>query len=202
MRTLARVSPFALFGLVALVAAGCATTRIVETWKAPGLSAADLDFQHVVAIALMPEESRARIVEDALTAAATRTKVTPAYSIVSLEDRADVGRMRGALEEQGIDGAVVVRLVGVDEEQTYVPGTVVPGGFYGYYGRVGAVMYEPGYVRTDKYYTVETSLYDVHSGKLLWSGISETLNPRDTDDLIEEIVAAARKKLREEGLLP
>jgi hypothetical protein len=191
-----------LLGLV--LVQGCATTTLVETWQAPGLEPADLEFEDVVAIAVMPDETRQRLVEDALAAAATHTKVTPAYTILEPEDRDDPARLRAALERNGIDGAVTVTLVDTEKQQTYVPGTtrVYPGGYYGYYRAVGAVVYEPGYTHTDTIVVVETSLYNVSEGKLLWSGISRTMNPKNVDSLIEGIVEAARDELHSEGLLP
>jgi hypothetical protein len=192
-----------LSSLCAFVVAGCATTNIVESWTAPGLTAAELEFQHVVAIAAVRETSRQRIVEDALAAAATRTRVTPGYAILTPEDRADVERLRTALERHGIDGAITVRLVGVEEKETYVaPAHRTPGGYYGYYGTYGRRVYQPGYVVTDTYVVVETSLYDVAGGSLLWAGISRTFNPASVDSLIGEIATAARNELRDEGLLP
>lgn len=189
--------------LLASGLAGCATTRIVDTWQAEGLQASDLDFERVVAIAALTETSRQRIAEDALASEIERTRVVPAYTLLTREDRADVDRLRRVLEANGIDGAITLHLVGVEEEETYVPGTtrVYPMGYYGYYGTVGSVVYDPGYIRTDTYVVVETSLYDVEQGKLLWTGISRTLNPKDIDSLIEGIAEAARDELREEGLL-
>ncbi|MEN8158843.1 MAG: hypothetical protein ABFS41_02090 [Myxococcota bacterium] len=181
----------------------CATTHIVERWTAPGLTAADLEFQHVIAIAAVPEPSRQRLVEDALARAATRTRVTPAYTILEPEHRADVEQLRTVLERHGIDGAITVRLVGVEETQTYVPPAHrYAGGYYGYYGAVGPRVYQPGYVVTDTHVVVETSLYDVAGGRMLWTGISRTFNPGSVDDLIGEIAIAARNELRDEGLLP
>lgn len=191
-----------LAALVLLV--GCASTHLVDTWSAPGLTASDLSFQHVVAIALVAEEAQQRIVEEAVAAAATRTKVTPAYALVTQADRADTDRLRAKLEAQGIDGAITVRLVSVEQKETYVPsgsGTYGGGGYYGYYDRVGTIIYEPGYYRTDSFVKVETSLYDVAGAKLLWAGVSETLNPSNVDGLIKEIVETAGKRLRKQGLL-
>ncbi len=193
---------FALLLSFAL-AAGCASTKLVDSWAAPGIDASDLSFQHVVAIAAVPQVSRQRIAEDALEAAATETKVTAAYKIVSQEDRADTARLRTVLEENGIDGAIVVELIGVKDKETYVPprATTIPSGYYGYWRRAGAVVYEPGYTRTDTYVRVKTSLFDVAGGKLLWSGESQTMNPTSVDKLIEEIVRAAGRDLKKRGLI-
>jgi hypothetical protein len=194
---------FVVLSLAALLATGCSTTKIVESWEAPGLVASDLAFEHVIAIAEVRAIARQRVAEDALATAVTRTKVTPAHTLLSQEDRADVERLRQALIRNDIDGAITVRLVGIEDRQTYVPGSVrsYQGGYYGYYGR-GTVIYDPGYVRTDTHVFVETSLYNVAAGKLLWAGVSESLNPSSVDNLIEGIVRSAAKELADQGLLP
>jgi hypothetical protein len=192
-----------ILGAALAVLLSCATTSIVDSWTAPGIGPADIDFDHVVAIAAVTGDSRQRIAEDALANSITNVRVTPAYTFVDDSDRRSADRMHDALTKAGIDGAITVRLVAVEDKQTYVPGTthVYGGGYRGYYGGVGTVVYEPGYMRTDTYVRVETSLYDVEGSKLLWTGISETMNPSSVDKLIEGIVKAAAKQLAKEGLV-
>ncbi|HKJ23441.1 MAG TPA: hypothetical protein VKB65_01370 [Myxococcota bacterium] len=184
-----------------LLLGACSTTRIVDSWTAPDLTPSDLQFHHVVAIAALADPTSQRVAEDAVAQAATRTRVTPAYEILTPADRGDPELLRAALAKAGVDGAVTVRLLGVDERTTYVPGTtrLVGGGYYGYYG---SVIYEPGYYRTDRVVRVETTLHDVASGKLLWSGVSESINPANVRQVVAEIVAAARADLKKQGLLP
>lgn len=184
------------------IALSCSSTRIEEQWTAPGLEPADLQFEHVVAVAVVPSETQQRVAEDALVARTSRVKVTPAYQLLSPADRGSVERARAVLTGLGIDGAIVVQLIGVDREQTYVPGTMVPGGFYGLYGSSWAGVYRPGYVIDDTLVRIETSLYDVAEGRLLWTAVSETMNPSTVDGLIEEVVVAARQELAEQGLIP
>lgn len=185
------------------LALACATTRIVESWTAPELRASDLSFHHVAAIAAMPDETVQRVAEDALAATATDTRVTPGYRLLSREDRADPERLYAVLQRNGIDGVITVRMIGTEERHTWVPGTVVyPGGYYGYWDSVGVGVYEPGYVLTDRFVKVETTLYDVANGRLLWGAVSETMNPSNVKGLIADIVRAAREDLAKQELLP
>ena len=197
------ITRFVAFGFALALAAACAATRAVDTWTASGLSPDDLAFEHVVAIAALQEVSRQRVAEDALASAITRTKVTPAYQLMDQAERADAERLRAVLDRNGVDGAITVRLVGIEDKQTYVPGSARtgPGGYYGYWGRVGAGVYAPGYYRTDTYVTVETTLYDVAGARLLWAGTSRTFNPQNIDAVIAGVVAAAAKDLRTQGLI-
>jgi hypothetical protein len=185
----------------ALLLGACASTRIVDSWTAPDLTPADLRFHHVVAIAVLDDETSQRVAEDALAQAARRTPVTPAYRIVSPAQRADPELLRLALTRAGVDGAVTVRLVSSEERKTWVPGSAlaVGGGYWGYYGQL---IYQPGHYRTDTVVRIETTLRDVPSGKLLWSGISESMNPPNVRQVIGEIAKAARADLAKQGLLP
>jgi len=179
---------------------GCASTRVVDSWVAPGVTPATLSFRHVVAIAVVRDEATQNIAEEALAQNVKKTKVTPAYVLVTQSDRLDVERLRAKLTKAGIDGAITVRLVDIRDKETYIPGAthMVHGGYYGYYS---TIVQEPGHYRSDTYVKVETSLYDVAAGKLLWSSISESLNPSNVRGAIEEVVNAARSDLTKRGLL-
>lgn len=187
----------------ACVSLACSNTQVQTAWSDPGVVPDDLVFEHVVAIAALRSEAEQRVVEDGFASAAIDTRVTPAYRLVSQADRADVERLRTALTRHQVDGAIVVRLVGIQEEQVFVPRSAGPyGGYYDHWHRVGSRVYEAGYYRTDTDVVVETRLYDVGEGRLLWAGTSSTINPRDVQEVIEGIVEATGKDLRKRGLVP
>ena len=83
-----------------------------------------------------------------------------------------------------------------------------------YGGPVGAgygMGYGPGYtdyeyvppsVTKDHIMSIETNIYDAVSGKLVWTGLTRSKNPDDSDNLIAEVAAAVRTKLREQKLIP
>ena len=101
------------------------------------------------------------------------------------------------------DGAIVVRLVDIQEDEVFVPRAAGPyGGYYDHWRRAGTKVYEAGYYRTDTEVIVETRLYDVHDARLLWAGTSNTINPRDVNEVIEGIVETAGQDLRKRGLVP
>lgn len=110
--------------------------------------------------------------------------------------------------QAGFDGAVVMRAVGKERRETFVPGAPLPpmgapyNNLWGYYGYGWSGAYSPGYVQTDTFVDVETMVYSVRDGKLLWAGRSETLNPRSVPELVDDVAAAVRKDLVSKGLLP
>ena len=169
--------------LLACVLSGplaCATTRIETQWKDPAVTAQDLAFRKVIALAQVDDETTRRAAEDELVrvlaagpkAQARGMEVQPAYASISSAELGDVAALRAKVEAAGFDGAVVLRLVSDQERITYVPGR--------YEGMWGvAVSYDPGYTTVDRIVRVETSLYSIAQGRRLWSGVSRTLNPRD-----------------------
>ena len=105
------------------------------------------------------------------------------------------------------DGVLVSRLLSVNQSQEYVPPSThtVPTsyhGYYDYYGTSYALVHEPGYFKTNTTFRLETNLYSVPAGGLVWSGQSETLNPASLTDVIDSMTAAVAKRLKEEKLIP
>jgi hypothetical protein len=71
---------------------------------------------------------------------------------------------------------------------------------WGYYGRRG-VIYDPGSVRSDTIVRIQTNIYRIHDGKLLWSGVSRTMNPRNVEGLAKDVFRDVVGGLRDDGLL-
>ena len=82
-------------------------------------------------------------------------------------------------------------------------------GYYGgYYGHGwGAELGGPstmggGEIRTDTIVkVVETLVYSLKQNKLVWGGQSRTTNPKNVDQLVKKLAAAAAKELETLGLI-
>jgi hypothetical protein len=55
--------------------------------------------------------------------------------------------------------------------------------------------------RTDVTVTVETLIFDVAKGQLLWAGTSETANPDDAQGLVANLVDGMVDQMRKDGLI-
>jgi protein-S-isoprenylcysteine O-methyltransferase Ste14 len=181
----------------------CAATRIETQWKDSAITAQDLAFRQVIAIAQVEdettrraaEEELVRVLESGLRAKARGMQAAPSYPLITAPELADVAAMRAKVEAGGFDGAVVMRLIGSEERVTYMPGR-----YETTWGRV--VSYDPGYTTVDRIVRVETSLYSITPGKRLWSGVTRTLNPSDLPELVGEVARAIGKELEAQGLAP
>ncbi|HKH60557.1 MAG TPA: hypothetical protein VKA49_06985, partial [Flavitalea sp.] len=98
---------------------------------------------------------------------------------------------------------LLMRLADIEKETSYVPGTT--SGYYGGYGRYygyGAGYYStPGYYQTDKNYFIETTIYSINPDKMLWTGVTKTVNPSKVNKTVNEIADVLISKMKEDGFL-
>ncbi len=175
--------------LLCVVAVSCGTSSsLVQRWS-------DTSFegqpgQKMIIIALAKSERSQKTWEGAFANVLRQVKVQPiaGSTVLPAMQSADEATLKQAVRETGADLAAVTRLISVDKETTYVPGsayyTPAPAyyGFYGYYSSSYAMVSTPGYYQEDKVYSVETNVYDVRTEKLVWSGVTETINPETGQD--------------------
>jgi hypothetical protein len=184
----------ALLGVVA-----CASTRITSTWRDPGVGT--VQFRKVVGIALTQDTTLRRVAEDEFVRTAGPDVAVAGYTVVPDDEMRDRAIVKARVESAGADGAVVFRLASVETQERWVPPTTY-GNAWGYWGFAAPMVYEPGYLTTDQIVQVETTAYNVADARLVWAARSETLNPSDAQQLIDEVVRAVVDEMRKEKLLP
>jgi hypothetical protein len=189
-------------GATLLLAACSRSTEIVNSWHDPDIQ--QIHFNKVLAICMCRDEGIRRTVEDRL---AQRIKnAVPSYKVIPQSDLTDADKAKADVQQGGFDGAVVVRLVGVDKEHTYVPGAAyaVPapyGTMWGGWGYGWATAYQPGYVATDVVVNIDTNVYRLSDQKLVWNSRSRTYDPQTIPKLVDEVVDATVAKMRQDKIL-
>ena len=194
-----KLKAFAPFGLLLFIMACTPSTQMIRTWKDQGLTPGNLEpFKKVMVIARIGNETSNRIAEDKIVAN-MKTPAVPSYSIITLADTNEVA-IDAKLQENGIDGLLVMVLTDVNKTLNYQPGTYY-GGYYGYHGFYGYGYGSPGYLTEDQTFYVETSIYSLISGKMMWSGTTTTLNPKQLEQTLDDIIAAIKMELTAEGMI-
>ena len=194
-----------IFG-TALCLSACASTTFTSTWKAPDAQRVDPLDKKIAALVISSDKTRQRDAEVYLSNDLTSrgARGVPAHMLIGY-GHPDVDYARAKFKEAGVDGVVIMRVVGHD--QTVI---VDPGGFSGtaygtfgsYYSSYGVgVSYSTGSVQTDTVVTVETLVYSLRQDKLLWAGTSRTSNPEGVQSLIYEIADAVARQLSKQGLI-
>lgn len=172
---------------------GCATTTVKTNWKDPAVTS--ISFKKVVVVVINSTPGQRRAQEDVIVEQIKSTTAVASYSLVPDDQLKDVNKARQTIAAAGFDGAMVVHLLGKKEVTTFNPGSSWNDPWnYGY----GTQSYS----YTDTYVNAEISLYSVTTGKLIWSGTSESINPSDERAFAKQVAAATAKELRKQGLLP
>ena len=175
--------------LLAALAGGCASTAIVSAWKDPDL--ARVPFRKVLVVFQHSDPALRQHLER--TMAADIPNAVPAHAVFSDDEVRDIERVKARVRQEGFDSAVIMRVVSVGREVSYVPGRIhhVPAyyhGFYGYWHYGWRSVYEPGYMRADRVVTIATNVYSVLDDKLVWASQSETFNPGSLRNAVQEVV--------------
>ncbi len=194
MNTLQRYFLLLLAAILAALAGGCASTEIVSAWRDPAL--ARVPFGKVLVVFQHSDVALRERLERTMSAEIPRS--VPAHAVFRDEEVRDLERVKARVREEGFDSAVIMRIVGVEREVSYVPGRLyaVPSyyhGFYGYWGYGWRSVYEPGYMRSDRIVSIATNVYSVADDKLVWASQSETFNPASLRSAVSEVVRVTSK---------
>ncbi|MBZ5858995.1 hypothetical protein [Flavihumibacter profundi] len=191
----------------AVLITACGPSTVIEkSWRDPNTTIVSGSWNKVLVVGLLKDETTRRVVEDQLVKR-MKGKGVASYNYYVEKDvtEAKASGFKDKLITEGFDGAVVMRLVNVEKETSYVPGasSFPPyyGGFGPYYYNSWNSYYSPGYYTTDKIYNVETNIYSFKQDKLVWSGITQTTNPSKTEKMFNEIADVIGAKMRSEGFL-
>lgn len=182
------------------------STKITSSWKEPDKAVITEKLNKVLVVALFKSETSRHIAEDKM-AAYLGNKGVVSYDYLDAGISAkNENAIRDKIKKDGFDGAVTMRLVDVDKEQTYTPGNMASypsyyRNFSGYYYRNWSYYNTPGYYTTTKTYTVETNVYSIKEDKIIWTGITESVDPEGVDRMTTEIVKVVYKKMIKEGFI-
>ncbi len=191
-----------LAGLCCTVLLACSSSQTETTWVAPG-AADEMKFRKLLAIGVAPDEHERYIIEDELHTQVQRVEVVESYSLMPLEQLRDTEKLRARCEREGFDGVLVFRVVGVNEESSYVSAPMPTyGSLWAYYPTVWPTYWDTGYVRTEQSLVVETRIFAVRDGRQLWSARSNIVEPQALRSAVVQVVEQARRELQRQKLIP
>jgi hypothetical protein len=195
--------------ITALFVCSCASTILHETWIAPDHANAPV---RKVAILAVDERPTYRQVLESQFARQLEQRGQQSVQVrefMSLpEIRADKDAAAAALHKAGADSILVVRMVDSETRARLVrerPAAFVPNyasyETYGWYDYYSVVLMDMSVTRSRMRQNIllDNSLFDLKTGKRLWSGLTKTMPTDDTDHVAEakllvSIVLAAMQK--------
>jgi len=196
--------------LLLLALTGCQSTTIQSAWFDPAYTGGAM--QKIDVVGVGGNVSNRRVFEDifAQKLRAAGVDGVPGYTVMGDDARFAEGPFSNAIEKSGAQGLIVVRLLGVDTK-TQVSTTMVPGGpgwgpgmgpGYGPYGGFyGPAWYPVTQVSQYDVASVEASLYDVKTRRLVWSATTQTFNPQSVATETPGFADLIIKQLAARGLI-
>ena len=197
---------FALALAVALGAAVSAAT-FKAVWKSPEIGQVNYAGKKIAALVVSDDFDLRMSAEEALARELTDRGAdgVAAYRLIPKEELRDKTKVKGWFERADVKSLVVMRLVSSKKEVTYSPvfwTTSYYGSMWDYYGYAWDSIYAPGYTTIDRVLTIETLIYGVANGHLLWASMSEKTNPKGVGQLASQLVKDLAKEMRKQGLVP
>ena len=200
-----RLLPATLAATVAAVTLLSAAPTFTSAWRSPDAGSVSFAGKKVAALVIAQDQSLRVSGEEALvrelTARGLQSVAT--YRIAPKEELQSADRAKPWFERANVDGVVAMRPVSKDQRTTYNAG-VWTNPYYstlwGYYGYGWNSMYIPGSVDRDTVVVVETTIFSLPRNQLVWAAVSETKNPENLQQFIEDLVKECVKELQKQGL--
>ena len=189
----------------------CSSTTMLSSWADPAYTGGKLGNVLIIGVAQNPGIRRQ--FEDTFAKNLKSQKSMGTVSYVTLQDPAAINEQTvgPVIQSQKITQVLVTRLVDRKTVTSYVPpsvSTYAPaypsyyyGGWSGYYGASYSTVVTPGYEYDTEYVSLETNVYDVASGKLIWSGATETQMGGAASSHVAEFVSVIIGYMKRDKLL-
>ncbi len=135
------------------------------------------------------------------------------YDILPKTETIDADAVDKAIDGLQLDSVIVMYATGVTEEEYFIPtrrfgvysgygyGHAHYGSFYDYYPHAFNYVYIPGYDNTHYVIALETSVFDLNTTKMIWSGQSNTFAPESVDDVIHNITVLTINELKKKKII-
>jgi hypothetical protein len=182
---------------LSLVLCACSTVSVTNQWRDqswPGPPASS-----VVVVGISRSETMRHIFEDTFSQQlqSAGVQASPSYTQIPAGTTGAVG-LRELVKNSGANVVLVTRVESVEQKISVTPSGPMYGGFYGWYG--GAWASTPD-VTQYKVVTLETSVWDPKTEKLIWTVTTEAVGTKDIPKATMQLAQTLIPKLKTDGIL-
>lgn len=198
-----------IFTFLTIISISCSSTKtsIIGEWQDDTYQKGNIQKVLVLGIVNKEKPLLRRNFEDGMKKAFEDGGIsaTPSMDHMPYDVATDSTTFEKYFKELQVDAVVVARLVAVDASRDYKAGYLytIPYnsyyGFYGYYNAGIAYANSAGYLSQEVVVVLETNIYETANKKLIWSGVSETVEPDKASDVINSFGSELVSRLKREG---
>ena len=193
--------------MLGIISCSGAKTDIIGEWQPENYKKGTINKVLILGIFSMDKPLLRRNFEDGITQAfkSDGLDATPSMDHMPYDVKIDSTTFEKYFKDLNLDAVVVSRLLAVDKKRDYQSGYLytIPFsyyyGFYSYYYSGIAYANSSGYLSKDVVVVLETNIYETSEKELIWSGISETMEPDKASDVIYSFGETLVSKLKKEG---
>lgn len=201
-----RKSLFLGFIVALLLNSSCTSTKLTSTWHVPNKKIKIERLNKILVVALFQNETSRRTAEDQMIGYLDGKGVVSYEYLNKTVSVENENMIRDKIKKDGFDGALTMRLLDIDKEEFYSRGKkfnypMYYGRFSAYYLRNYGYYSNPDYYSTTKAYIVETNVFSIKQDKIIWTGVTKTIDPDDVSKMTEEISKIVYEKMIKEGFI-
>ena len=205
-----QVVALSLFAAALIAACSKSTaskTTIPQYDRMPGYKRAV--FQSLFVIGVGENEQKRRLFEDVFSRVISddSTYAMPSWKRLPQSRLLTETELKTALGTNEFDGVLITRLVSVDEDgdeehmEGDTSGVQRARPLEAYYQGSYEVVHAPDYYERRIAYRLETNLYAMSDGGLVWAAQSAIVDPASVEKVIDSLARTVSEKLTQEGLI-
>lgn len=205
--------------LIAMVT-GCASVSLVNSWK--DAEAPAKQYRKILVVGVANNNQMRQVFEEVFSDELRKQKLTAisSYSITGVEAKQSRETLEEAVRKSGADGVLITRLVNLKRNTTTQTGFVMtdrgfthpdfydpvlmPTDMMGYYGAtVSYATFEHRSVEvtTSNVATLQTTLFDAGTGRMVWSGTTSAVDPAGVVTISSRLSGVVIRALASQGLI-
>jgi hypothetical protein len=204
--------------LILVLVSACSSSFMRGSWASPDHIG---EIENVYVVGFTQDELIRRIFEDSFGSSLTNRGVNTVSSYKDLPANEEFNREEiiKTMAEKGFDSVLFSKVVSQRSETVINPGYVSyggrgyyggrggRGGYGGYYGGRGgfrsydSAIYQPSTSTEFTIFTVESALYDLQTGEMIWSANLEVVDEINFEKGVQDYVEVVTKDLEDKGLI-
>lgn len=193
--------------LALLLIASCSGSRMTRTYM--DAKRVGDPIKNVLIIAIIDDQNIREIYEthfmERLNAVGVEATSSTHVLPVSVGQKLDRAEIINLVQRYGSDTVAITHLVGREESEAFSrPGRlsqIYHRGYYQYYTDVWDYVHAPAVYTEHVQLFLETRLYDATTQTLIWSGESQTMDPKTVGQAIGQVVSLVMNELEKNGLV-
>jgi hypothetical protein len=217
MKKLMRVLPAFL---AIFVVSGCASVSLLSSWKDPGATAKQ--YRNLLVVGITDKTQTRQIFEEVFASEIGRRGVAgiPSYTYTGVEEKPSRASLEQAVKKSGADGVITTRMVEMKSDTAISSGFIMtdrgytnssfsgdgiyPTELFDFYGTsvsYASFVHQRVEITESTKATIETNLFDTGTGRLVWSCISNAVDPEGIITVSRELADGVVRAMARDGLI-